>query len=157
MGLFSRKKQTELPRLPRLPDIPDLDFDSNHDLPTYEEQIKDQPMARSKPIELPRLDEPKRPMFPRLNETRYNSSPRVEDVRSVSMMDDKPIFVKIEKYKEALRTIKDIKERVNDAEGILRKIHGIRRTEEAELLHWEKELSDIKTKMLKIDKGLFEV
>ena len=41
MGLFSKKKQTELPRLPRLPDIPDLDFDSSHDLPAYEEQKKD--------------------------------------------------------------------------------------------------------------------
>jgi hypothetical protein len=154
VGLFSRNKKPELPRLPRLPDIADMDSD----LPSYEEQLKDQPIVRPKPIQLPPLrQEIRKPMFPRLSDVRPSIMSRSDEVPVTIPMNDKPIFVKIEKYKEALKTVKEIKDKVSEAENVLRKIHNIRRTEEAELLHWEKELTDIKTKMVKIDRGLFEV
>ena len=117
MGLFSRKpKKLELPKIPRFPDFSEpSSFSGKNDLPRYEEQVKDDLFVKPRlpPLEEPKFDLPLRPkappLLPRISEQRM---PQEEMLRSVPAPEN-PIYVKIEKYREAVKTIHDIKSKID--------------------------------------------
>jgi hypothetical protein len=74
----------------------------------------------------------------------------------VSPAGDKPIFVKLESYKEAMENIDKIKGLCNEADSLLDKIHKIRTEEDRELENWHRDLDKVKDKLLTVDKKLFE-
>lgn len=71
--------------------------------------------------------------------------------------DSKPIFVKLEKYKSAISTINELKKKIKEAEDLLSEIEQIKSQEDREISNWQKQVSDIKSKLLEIDRDLFEV
>lgn len=71
--------------------------------------------------------------------------------------EEKPIFVKIDKYKAAISTIEDIKAKLENIEKILRNLNKIKSEEEDELENWQRDVSIIKEKLLSVDKNLFGV
>ncbi len=69
----------------------------------------------------------------------------------------KPLFVKIDSYKQIMHTLDLLKDRLADAEDVLRALDGIRDEEDRKLDLWKKDIGTLKEKLLSIDKTLFEV
>ena len=70
---------------------------------------------------------------------------------------EKPLFVKIDKYKSALNAIDNLKVKIREAEGVLSEINSVRQQEAQKLDEWRKDLRDIRERLLTIDQNLFEV
>ncbi|MEK6934583.1 MAG: hypothetical protein AABW46_01765 [Nanoarchaeota archaeon] len=68
-----------------------------------------------------------------------------------------PIFVKIEQYKAALKTLDDLKTKISEAEGLLIDLNQLKSQEDKELAQWQRQIAEIKNKLLDVDKNLFEV
>ena len=66
-----------------------------------------------------------------------------------------PIYVKIEKFESALSDFEEIRKRLHESFELLEKVKSIRGREEEELETWEREVDNIKKKLLDIDRNLF--
>ncbi len=66
------------------------------------------------------------------------------------------VFVKIDEYKDVLRTVGLIKSKLNEAKSTLAKVKELKIQEDSELSGWESKLSDIEGKIEGIDNILFE-
>lgn len=132
MGLFSKKRSEEL-ELPKFPDLPE-----EPSFPSYEPEFADKEESPDE-FGIPQRNE--RPMF--------------EPVERRSI--EKPVFVKIEQYREALDNIEAIKTKVREAEELLSRLDQLRSQEDKELQNWHENIGRIKDKLLSVDKKLFEV
>ncbi len=68
---------------------------------------------------------------------------------------DKPIYVKIARFKYALNTFELVKKKIREIDMLLKKIKETREKEQQELAAWEQEISDIKEKINAVDSKLF--
>ena len=66
------------------------------------------------------------------------------------------VFVKIEKFKTAKKSLEVAKEKLEDVEDLLRKIRETKNREEHELSSWEKELSAVKARVRDVTENIFE-
>ncbi len=66
-----------------------------------------------------------------------------------------PIFVRIDKFEEALHLFEKTTSKISEMEKMLRDIERIREEEEKELEVWENEVQTIKQEIEKIDKDIF--
>ncbi|HZX44500.1 MAG TPA: hypothetical protein VFF28_02340 [Candidatus Nanoarchaeia archaeon] len=71
-------------------------------------------------------------------------------------MAEAQVFVKIDEYKDVLRTIGLIKSRINDAKNTLQKVKELKSQEDSELESWDGKLKEIESKIDRIDQTLFE-
>ncbi|MEK6903174.1 MAG: hypothetical protein AABW64_00825 [Nanoarchaeota archaeon] len=74
-----------------------------------------------------------------------------------SATEDKPIFVKIGQYREAMSHIQVLKKNIQDVESLLGKLELIRTQEQEEITAAKNSLDAIKQRLLDIDKQLFDV
>jgi hypothetical protein len=140
MGLFSSKRKDEPKVLSPLPEFPRISEEPK--FPTYEPQFKQLP--EEKEINIPL----RKPVF----------SPRQIDIQSSpASIEEKPLFVKIDRYKEALSSINDIKNKLKEIESILSKLEEIKNVEDKELTTWRDNIDIIKEKLISVDKRLFEI
>lgn len=121
----------EQPDLPKLPDLPHLE--------RGEERIKQE---FEFPEEMTPMLEPRIP-------------PKLPAARKRFTGIEKPIFVKIEKFKDSIEDLSEIKEKLRSASLFLQKIKEIRHREDQELTEWEKDLENLKAKLENIDRKLF--
>jgi len=132
-GKRPEKKPLELPKLPSLPafsEIPRLPVkEEMHEMLMFPE-IPIQPSGQLIPssISLIREEEPQ---------------------------SKEPIFIKINKYKEALTSFDILKKKVHETSEILDKICELRQQEDLQVEGWRKELENIKEKLNSIDSKLF--
>ena len=166
MGLFSKKKKQEpIPMPSQIPQMPDFDEDSSPELPEFpefsEEENNDshyQPTIADIKNEITRDDEQE-------FEVPIRETPRTPGVfakqqaaqMQTRQVPDKPIFVKIDKYKDVLHNVDMLKVKIADAEELLNNIEDVRSQEEEKLEQWKKDIQSIKEKLLSIDEELFEV
>ncbi len=131
MGLFGKKKEesSDLPLL-QFPELPKSvpSFESQGGFGGDAQQIKN---AVSMP--LPSLDSMMEPMG-----------------------NEKPLFIKVERYRDVVETLKKLKARLNDADMILHKLGQLREEEDRELVSWQSDLEKIRGQLLDIDRKLFE-
>jgi predicted nucleic acid-binding Zn-ribbon protein len=71
-------------------------------------------------------------------------------------MAEAQVFVKIDEYKDVLRTIGLMKSKLNDAKDTLQKIKELKGQEDTELENWDNKLVEIENKIEGIDNVLFE-
>ena len=146
MALFSRKEKTQKETVPSsFPEFPKL--------PSYEQEIK--PAA---PI-FPPIEENK-PMSEELNipiRKPTFQKPVEEESIKVHPAEEKPVFIKIEKYREALEKLSKIKEELGKVEERLSRIEEIQAKEDKEIESWRNDINSIKQKLLSVDSKLFEV
>ena len=139
MALFSKKKEVkELPKFesPLFPEIP------------REQLLPELPsLPEIPPFSMPMQSEPMR-MQPRSFTIDIGSS------RGISKLKE-PIFVKIDKFRDALSNLELIKKKLQESSELLEKIKEIRGSEEEELEKWSQEINVIKEKVSQIDKKLF--
>lgn len=65
----------------------------------------------------------------------------------IKMIDNMPVYVKIENYKDILATVADLQIKINDARELLAEIDEIKSQEEAELESWKLGLVDVEEKI----------
>lgn len=73
------------------------------------------------------------------------------------VVEEKPVFVKIQQYREAMAGIEGLKQKLKETEYLLAKLEEIRSHEQAELASCQENLNRIKAQLVEIDKKLFEV
>lgn len=162
MGLFFKKKKKEeekgAEKLPPLPSIPKFEPKSmNFELPTYDRtlsNIKNEVEVSPKlnlaiPVRKPSEMIKKRPIVAETAKT------EVSTIRE-RVKEGKPIFVKIDKYKEALDTIDSIKLKIQDAERIISNIENVMDSEQKNIESWKADLKEIKEKLMQVDNMLYE-
>ncbi len=142
MGIFKKKEKKE--DKDKLPELPKMEF------PSYEPQINkiDKQEDSEEEEEIPKNYKPvmKRPVS-------YESSmPR----RRAEVEEGKPLFIKIEKYKEAINDLENIKKRIREAEDILSELERIKQEEDKEIENWRIEVNKIKDRLMDVDRKLFE-
>jgi len=156
MGFFKKKKELgsdaraqyskekELSSLPALPEMPLF------------------PELPSEPKSLPQFSQFTVPQLPsELEPARITSRPMVMEIgeekktAEIARIKEQPIFVKIEKYREAVMNLEMIKKKLQETSNLLEKIKETRAKEEEELNIWTEEINAIKEKIEVIDKRLF--
>ncbi|MCG2717515.1 MAG: hypothetical protein L6408_01600 [Nanoarchaeota archaeon] len=160
MKLFSKKKEEakhELPPL-RFPEFP-----KEKKVPSYESDITPQEAVSLKEaVAPPNLEIPIRKPMPR--------SPIAAPQRAMPIAPEEgygdpnqelqgrgqTLFVKIERYRNALAKMEHIKDKIMEAERVLANLDEMKRQEDQEITKWHQDLSLIKNKLLSVDKGLFE-
>ncbi len=162
MGLFSSKKKVQLasdneedmasrPVMPDFPDIPD-NMDQEEEV-GYEPSIADIKNEVSRDDDNFDIPERKPMIRPKL-------APKMDEIfsdRIPSFDDEKPLFIKIDQYKDALKHLELLKSKIDDAEGLLKELDSVREEEEKKIEQWKADLNSVKEKLLAIDKSLFEV
>ena len=154
-------QQLNLPEFPSIPDENELDAE----FPKYESSVADIKNAVNKgnedeftiPIRSPPLNN--KNMFGATMNPPPNFNFNVpENIIKKPVMDqNKPLFVKMDKYKEAMKVLDELKLKIDDAEILIKSIEDIKSEEEAKLQAWKKDLQNIKEKLNSIDNDLFEV
>ncbi len=156
MGLFKSKKDNK--RVDFSQEIPDFKPISSKDeskLPALPKEEKEMfPSYKSEFGSIKK--EISKPMFsaPKI-EMPEKTEPEMPVERPV--MGDKPIYVKMEQYKDAMGQVDKIKALCNEADKALSEISRLRNEEDKELSKWQQEVDKIKDKILLVDKKLFEV
>ncbi|MBI2105508.1 hypothetical protein HYT56_01570 [Candidatus Woesearchaeota archaeon] len=130
MSLF--KKKDEMKQKIKPPVFPGL---PEHNFPIYEPTFPSSPESIKRAIQ----------DFPEVRE------------RPMIMPEEKAIFVKVDKYKEAIDTLEVIKEKLKTAQSVLNELKDLKKKEEAELEEWQSSINDIKEKLTLVDNNLFEV
>ena len=137
MSLFKKKKEEMRQRIkpPVFPGLPENNF------PTYE------PAMPSDSDEIKRAVEGFEDPF---EEPKIRSTPKF-------LPEEKSIFVKVDKYKEAIDTLELIKEKLKTSQAILNELKELKAREESELQEWQNSMNDLKEKLTLIDNNLFEL
>ena len=136
MSLFKKKETkkelSSLPELPEMPRFPELPKDTMPILPPF-------PFTRTKfeEIQVP----PQKPMTMEMNEkpTFKEIMPEMPRFQMPEMPESRPrepIFVKIEKYREAIMQLEIIKRKLHETSNLLEKIKDTRAKENEELNIW---------------------
>lgn len=118
----------------QFPDLSGMDLN----LPSYSPVVKDGP----KPV-------------PRKVEEDFFQKPLAKP-STRNIVRDNTLFVKIDKYKESMKTLNLIKESLINTEHILDKLHQIKTQEDNEIQQWHDQIKRIKQKVIFIDRNLFE-
>ncbi len=143
MSLFGKKKEAEvkdeLPPL-KFPELPS-EKKANTEITEEEQKTIKKAVAPAKPQPEPAQQLP----------------PKSEPVETPAVGEEKPLFVKIEKYREVISTIKQIKEKLQDADDILAELNKIKKQEDSEIESWHGDIETIKSKLMAIDKAMFEL
>ena len=145
--MFNDKKNLNIPRPihhdvreQRFPDISGMDLD----MPGYNPMVREMPQKEryiTKEVH-------ERPSF-EIQQPLAKPSTR-------NIVKDNTLFVKIDKYKESMRTLNLIKESLMNTEHILNKLHQIKSQEDNEIQQWHDQIKRIKQKIVFIDNNLFE-
>ena len=182
MGLFKRKEKeaekiisASIPQVPKLPELPRLDGlpkipqrKTLSKLPSYplsplgkkfsQNTIKE--AITGKKIGDEGFDEND---FAHEDDEQMIQKPSInplgidfdEDESEEITTKDEPVFIRIDKFEESLKTFEKTKKQISDIGEVLKDIKKIKEEEEKELQQWEKEILSIKKKIEKIDKDIF--
>jgi len=69
----------------------------------------------------------------------------------------KQVFIKMDNYKEALDTIKKIREKIKSADAVLNDLRSMKSKEDEHLERWHNDLEVIKEKLSKMDEVLYNI
>ena len=156
MGFFTKKKSKDdlrnamMPPKPDLPEFPDMpeDYDSGN----YEATIADikNEVDRDDSFDLPVRNSAIKPRL-----STVDTFPKDDEMPARDYSEEKPVFVKIEKYKEAMRHMDVLAKKLSEAQDILAKIEDVRSKEQEKIEEWKNDLAVVKEKLLAVDKELF--
>lgn len=176
MGWFGkneeRKEGVSLPELPKIPDLPSLpksDFDriTLPNLPSYpnssfgkkisQNAIKDAVSGEEKDETEEDfnedLEESSKPLpgFVKRKTMPEEYTSKVSSLRGKA----EPVFIRIDKYEDALKMFEDAKNKIADMEDTLKHIRKIKEDEYQELKEWETEIQRIKGDFERANRDIF--
>jgi hypothetical protein len=159
----SKSELPELPSLPELPELPSLP-DSGRNLrplPSFQKESVEIGAIKNnlnKEFDVKQIGPEKRTI--ELSDLPASStsfkqysplSPPEVNQKSAS----KEFFIKLDKFKDAVKKFEEVKTKVREIEESLIKIREIKDKEEQELKSWEQEMQIIKNNINMIDGSLF--
>ncbi|MBU2523169.1 MAG: hypothetical protein KKE23_02670 [Nanoarchaeota archaeon] len=162
MAFFKKKKdvgELKLPELPISASFPELPREEESSMPSLPSLPQLKPMPQLP--QLPQFSQPqaqKMPQFSLAMPEREMPSPKpmiMEMGGERKMPGTSPVFVKMDKFKDAMANFEVIKKKLQESSSLLEKIRETRAKEEEELNEWAEELNIIKEKLLQIDKKIF--
>jgi hypothetical protein len=150
----------ELPKLelPKFEDIGQPEEHSGGYEETQHDELPDLGTISSKPEteEVPQQEPPVEPQ----QELPPQEPPRQESFAAPPVMDnsssERPLFVRIDDFKDAMKKVDNIKESLAKTDEILSKLENIKAEEETEFKAWHEDIKKIKDKVMDIDNILFE-
>src|SRR3989338_1303921 len=173
MGFFGKKKPKEMKEqkneheLADLPDFSSAKTDDDFKFPEFPEyeskEIDAYNDSYNTPIAEPTraedfiqkgMEMPMRKEMPRM-EMPMEEHEDFQMQRPMQQEEGRPIFIKLDDYKDAIHTLDIIKARLRETEKILNEISNLRREEDRELENWKSDLERMKEKILYIDTNLF--
>ncbi len=98
---------------------------------------------------LPKFPQPLR-KTPEIPAAPFENKPQIPEHQKAD------IFVKIEKFHAAQKSLQDAQEKVEEIEAHLKKLKEISAREELQLSSWEKEIEAVKAKIKEVSKNIFE-
>jgi len=174
------KERISLPELPELPELPKLDFEEESlpQLPKFptnsfgerfsRNAIKDAIAGKKEGDEIladedeedyEMLEMPESLKFPVTKEIEYEKPRKMRGEESrepIKKFEKKePVFIRIDRFEQALKTFTAAKEKVSELERMLKEIRKIKEQEEKELGAWELEIQSVKTQIEKVDRDIF--
>ncbi len=183
MALFSKKKDNKEPTIPKLPDLPSLpslpsrfpDMNSSEDneipeLPSFPTGGVGDKFSRDtiknaisgddddEPIISPEELVPKPAMIPQ----KPMSMERMKKITPMERPEERaipketgPVFIRIDKFEEALNIFKETRKKIEEIESLLGETKEIKQKEEEELSTWEEEIQEMKQQIEKVDRDIF--
>jgi len=83
--------------------------------------------------------------------------PRREDFLPIRKKTDaQDVFIKIEKFRTAKKTFNELKNKLNEIDDLIKKIRETKMREEQELSAWEKDVTQIKSRVKEVSENIFE-
>lgn len=171
MGLFSVTKKPEekrpagVQRISSFPEFPPIEEEhGTSEFPAYEPTIGDikKEITKSEtnsPFEIPtREKKPEPRMFAatQMQQPSFMPSRTAESRSSPASSEDHMLFIKIDKYKDAMHDIQHLKTKISEAEKILSSLEELKAEEDSKLSKWNSEIQGLKEKLMSLDKTLFE-
>lgn len=181
MNDFSENNLPQLPELPKLPEAPDTGYSSNQ-LPSFpsnnignqlsQNTIKEAVSGEkeeedswaddfdSSEEEEETMPEESLEMAPSPKLGGYNSySEENKKERNFenkkSNGKNEPVFVRIDKFEEGLKTFEKLKDKTMEIEKLLKDVKKDKDEENKEIDKWEKELESMKTKIESLNRSIF--
>ncbi len=150
------QSQTESPELPEFPSPPE-EGDSFSEFPTYEPTISDiKKEVRGETDEEYNIPVRNHGLSGK-KMVGASSAASLDYSKEFEFKEEKPLFVRIDAYKEVMHSLHALKAKLEDAEQLFRALEEIKAQEQDKLDEWKKDLQNIKEKLISIDKDLFEV
>lgn len=109
---------------------------------------------QTKPVRTMEVDAWNPRSMPKQNKGSMTDSLRAST--NSQMNEKRPIFVKLEKFKEARDSLIKISEKLEQMDELLLMIKDLKAKEDEEINSWEKDIENIKSRILFINKEIFE-
>ena len=182
MGLFGKKKgenkKEGIPSLAELPKLPELDSSKKfkeefHQLPNFpssslgkkfsQDSIKEAVKGEDYDHDFESFNPEdiiesslKKPQIREL-EDEVEAEEMVGQRGSIkrNVIETEPIFIRIDKFEDAMRIFNDTKRQLSEIESILGHVKKIKEDEEKEIKEWENNLKNMKFQIEKVDRDIF--
>ena len=182
MGLFGKKKgenkKEGIPSLAELPKLPELDSSKKfkeefHQLPNFpssslgkkfsQDSIKEAVKGEDYDHDFESFNPEdiiegslKKPQIKEL-EDEVEAEEMVGQRGSIkrNVIETEPIFIRIDKFEDAMRIFNDTKRQLSEIESILGHVKKIKEDEEKEIKEWENNLKNMKSQIEKVDRDIF--
>lgn len=174
--MFWEKKEKEkgLPDLPRpptrttlpqgYPPMHEEEDDKIHGLPAFPDSpmqrgfsqsaIKDAVANEDIRDELP--DFKQAPKYNLVEMEEWNAQNRIAQPTPSARRENKPIFVRVDKFQLARNSLETVKVKLSEIEDLLKTIRDVKTKEDAELSSWESEMENIKSRVQSVLNDIFE-
>ncbi|MDD5253926.1 MAG: hypothetical protein PHG05_02365 [Candidatus Nanoarchaeia archaeon] len=159
MGLFSKKKPKNALKdeqsSARFPDIP-TDDDFSYDSPNFDKDAKDIKQGVNSgmfddfdiPIRKPKAFDEEKTFGPQM--------PSMDADVKRAIKEERPVFIKLDKYKNVIKSINEMKKKIEETQEIISKLDQAKKEEDEQLQKWHSDLEALKERLLSIDSTLFE-
>ncbi len=156
------KKEEEEKESRSLPSFPDSPFQKGFAQSAIKEAVEDNrlpPVPKSYVKDLPEIPGP-----PHINHSKHSDfqvhlppkNLHEEDEETFHEHHHADVFIKIDKFKSAKRSLEITKEKLSEVEDIIKKLRETTTKEEAHLNNWEKELETVRNKVREVSENIFE-
>ena len=124
------------------------------ELPEWNSQKQEEQFPRdSRTMEMQEWSPKQSAMFP---EEKIQRIPPMQQEFQSTKESKRPIFIKLEKFKESKESLIKISEKLDQMDELLKMIKDIKSKEDAEITEWEKDIENIKARISFINKEIFE-
>ena len=96
---------------------------------------------------------PKRPVVREMSDDKPESASSESKISKAKEIE--PIFVRIDKFQKAQEDFQQIKDKIKNIEGVLKKIKDVKSQEEVELKGWTEDIEKIKSRLVEVDTNIF--
>jgi len=125
-----------------VPDLPEL--------PIVEERLR-----FSKEEGIPKIPPPlKQPKLIEIEEWKPSAMSNPSSPKKI--IENKPIFVRLDKFQDAKDSLEIIKDKLRDIDGLLHSIREVKTKEDQELSSWEKDIESIKARINSVSSEVFD-